>query len=105
MTSPRDTRSGPVNPNSTSRFLTIEQVAAELNITASQTLKLLRRGSLPGVKVGGRGQWRVERTQLEAWIEESRNRTRTYVAEHPTASGSWRSEDNRRDELDELAQN
>lgn len=50
------------------RFLTPDQVAEELNVSRSQTMALLRDGSLTAVQIGGRGQWRVERCQLEAFI-------------------------------------
>ena len=50
------------------RFLTVDQVSAELNISRSQTLALVRDGSLPAIKIGGRGHWRVERCWLEAFI-------------------------------------
>ncbi len=50
------------------RFLTPDQVAEELNVSRSQTMALLRDGSLVAVQVGGRGQWRIERCQLEAFI-------------------------------------
>jgi len=35
------------------------------------------------VKLGGRGQWRVERTQLESYIERLYNETRDFVEKHP----------------------
>ena len=37
----------PINANTTGRFLSVEQVAAELNVTTSQSYALLRSGSLP----------------------------------------------------------
>jgi prophage regulatory protein len=42
-------------------------------------MALLRSGDLPGVKLGGRGQWRVERSKLEEWIGEQYARTRTLI--------------------------
>ncbi len=65
------------------RFLTLADVADVLNISASQTYALVRSGELVGIKVGGRGQWRVEREQLEAYIARMYDQTRKYVAEHP----------------------
>lgn len=50
------------------RFLTLQQVADELNTSHSQVYALVRDRSLLAVKIGGRGQWRVERAQLEAYI-------------------------------------
>ena len=34
------------------------------------------------MKVGGRGQWRVERARLEQWIEQAHADTGRFVAEH-----------------------
>lgn len=50
------------------RFLTLAQVAEELNVSWSQVYALVRDRSIIAVKIGGRGQWRVERSQLEAYI-------------------------------------
>jgi excisionase family DNA binding protein len=67
------------------RFLTLADVAEVLNISASQTYALVRGGELEGIKIGGRGQWRVERDKLEAYIERMYDQTRRYVTEHPFA--------------------
>lgn len=50
------------------RFLTLDQVADELNVTRSQVYSLVRDKMLAAVKIGGRGQWRVERNRLEDYI-------------------------------------
>ena len=42
------------------RFLQLADVAEVLNISAAQAYALVRSGELPAIKVGGRGQWRVE---------------------------------------------
>ena len=55
-------------PPPSPRFLTLNQVADELNTSRSQVYALVRDRSLLAVKIGGRGQWRVERSQLEAYI-------------------------------------
>lgn len=65
------------------RFLTLSDVAEILNISASQTYALVRSGALPAIKIGGRGQWRVERTQLETYIERMYDETRRFVEAHP----------------------
>ena len=65
------------------RFLTLADVAEVLNISASQTYALVRSGELPAIKVGGRGQWRVERDQLEAYIQRMYSETKSFVASHP----------------------
>lgn len=65
------------------RFLQLSDVAEILNISAAQTYALVRNGDLPAVKIGGRGQWRVEQTQLEEYIERLYDQTRRFVADHP----------------------
>ena len=67
----------------TPRFLTLPDVAEQLNISAAQAYALVRSGDLPAIKVGGRGQWRVEATQLEAYIERLYAQTREFVDAHP----------------------
>jgi excisionase family DNA binding protein len=67
----------------TQRFLTLADVAEVLNISASQTYALVRSGDLEAIKVGGRGQWRVEREKLESYIARMYDQTRQFVAEHP----------------------
>jgi excisionase family DNA binding protein len=58
------------NPAGTlARFLTLADTAEVLNVSASQAYALVRSGELPAIKVGGRGQWRVERSVLESYIE------------------------------------
>jgi excisionase family DNA binding protein len=65
------------------RFLTLADVAEVLNISPTQTYALVRNGELPALKIGGRGQWRVEATQLEAYIGRMYEQTATFIAEHP----------------------
>ena len=60
----------PVNPPTPTRFLTLQQAADELNVSHSQVYALVRDRSLIAVKIGGRGQWRVERSRLELYIEQ-----------------------------------
>jgi excisionase family DNA binding protein len=69
------------------RFLTPADVADVLNISMSQTMALLRTGELEGIKIGGRGQWRVEREKLEGYIARMYDQTREFVAAHPTSEG------------------
>lgn len=51
------------------RFLTLADVADVLNISLSQARALVRTGDLRAIQVGGRHQWRVEDTELEAYIQ------------------------------------
>ena len=65
------------------RFLQLADVAEVLNISASQTYALVRSGELPAIKIGGRGQWRVERSALETYISQCYEQTKAYVSAHP----------------------
>ena len=65
------------------RFLQLSDVAEVLNISASQTYALVRNGDLPAIKIGGRGQWRVEASVLEDYISRLYDQTRQFVASHP----------------------
>ncbi len=70
------------------RFLQLADVAELLNISAAQTYALVRSGELPAIKVGGRGQWRVETSELENYIQRMYSETRTFVAAHPFGTGT-----------------
>jgi excisionase family DNA binding protein len=65
------------------RFLTLADVADLLNISASQAYALVRNRELEAIKVGGRGQWRVERAKLEAYIAQMYDQTKQFLDEHP----------------------
>lgn len=65
------------------RFLTLDDVAEVLNISTSQAYALVRNQELPAIKVGGRGQWRVERDRLEEYISRMYEQTREFIAQHP----------------------
>lgn len=65
------------------RFLTLGDVADILNISASQTYALVRSGDLQGIQIGGRNQWRVERTKLEEYIEAAYRRSAAALADLP----------------------
>ncbi len=65
------------------RFLTLADVAEALAISASQAYALVRSGELRAIKVGGRGQWRVELTELEAYIDRMYAATEAYVRDNP----------------------
>ncbi|MGI8614997.1 MAG: helix-turn-helix transcriptional regulator [Nocardioidaceae bacterium] len=65
------------------RFLSLTDVSETLSISAAQAYALVRSGDLPAIKVGGRGQWRIEAEQLEAYIQRQYSSTRDYIAAHP----------------------
>ena len=74
-----------MSSGATPRFLQLADVAEILNTSTAQVYALVRRGELPAIKIGGRGQWRVETSELEAFIERSYEETRSFVREHPFA--------------------
>jgi excisionase family DNA binding protein len=61
------------------RFLTLPDVAEILNTSMAQVTALVRRGELRALKLGGRGQWRVETTELEAFIERMYAETQAHL--------------------------
>ena len=68
------------------RFLTLEDVAIYLSVSVTQVYALVRSGALPAVKIGGRGVWRVDRNQLEEYIERLHRETQEWAKEHPLVS-------------------
>jgi excisionase family DNA binding protein len=77
----------------TQRFLQLAEVSEILNISSAQAYALVRSGELPAIKVGGRGQWRVEATELESYIQRMYTETKRFVAAHPFgATGADESE-------------
>jgi excisionase family DNA binding protein len=65
------------------RFLTLSEVADILNIAPTQVYALVRAGSLPAIKIGARGQWRVESQQLEKYIAGLYESTALFVRSNP----------------------
>lgn len=63
------------------RFLKLSDVQEILNISSPQAYALVRSGELPAIQVGGRGVWRVERTELEAYIARQYEASREQVRE------------------------
>lgn len=74
----------------TPRFLTLADVAEVLNTSSAQVYALVRRGELTAIKIGGRGQWRVEADQLEQFIQRMYADTKAFVEEHPYVESETR---------------
>jgi excisionase family DNA binding protein len=74
--------------NATPRFLQLADVAEVLNISGAQVYALVRRQDLKAIKVGGRGQWRVEASELEAYIQRAYADADRFVRDHPFVEGS-----------------
>jgi excisionase family DNA binding protein len=68
------------------RLLTLEEVATYLSVSSSQAYALVRSGELPAVKLGGRGVWRVDRKQLDAYIDRLHDQTAEWAKTHPLGS-------------------
>lgn len=64
----------------TLRFLTIEQVAQELNVGEPLIRALLKSGEMRGIQVGGRGVWRIGTADLDAYVERAYRRTAERVS-------------------------
>lgn len=72
------------------RFIPLSDVAETLSISASQAYALVRSGELRAIKVGGRGQWRVELTELEDYIQRSYAETREFLEQENAAQSEER---------------
>ena len=66
------------------RFLTLPDVSEVLNVTVRQVYSLVRTGDLRGIQIGGRGQWRVEASELEDYIARQYARTEDIKAVEET---------------------
>ena len=73
--------SGPCqNGRVAKRFLTLPDVQEALNISQVQAYALVRSGDLRAIQVGGRNQWRIEASELEAYIQRQYEITRERFA-------------------------
>jgi len=65
----------------TQRFHTLDDVAEILNVSWSQAYALVRRKELIAIQIGGRGQWRVEKDELERFIQQKYAEARSSAPE------------------------
>jgi excisionase family DNA binding protein len=65
------------------RFLQLPEVAEVLDVSLSQVYALVRSRRLRAVKIGGRGQYRVEASELEDFIQRCYAETDAYLQAHP----------------------
>ena len=65
------------------RLFTLDDVAAYLSVSQPQAYALVRSGELPAIKIGGRGVWRVDRKQLEAYVDRLHEKTAAWTKKHP----------------------
>ena len=52
-------------------FLTTDEVLSFLKVKPRTLYRLIKAGELPAVRVGR--QWRIRRTDLDAWLEKQRS--------------------------------
>lgn len=71
-------------------MLTVRQLQDLLQVDRVTIYRMLKRGTLQGVKVGG--QWRFRRDQVEAWLEQQEEPEARAPAEALLAEGEWTSE-------------
>lgn len=90
LSTARDRHCGGCGKITRVRFLTLADVAETLNISSAQAYALVRSGELRAIKVGGRGQWRVETTELEAYIARAYEQTEALLADAAEDSGDVR---------------
>jgi excisionase family DNA binding protein len=76
-------RGSATTPGVEPRFYTLEDVATILNVRIAQVYALVRSGDLPAIKLGGRGVWRVDRQQLDTYIEKLHTETQKWTKENP----------------------
>ncbi|WP_460658601.1 helix-turn-helix domain-containing protein, partial [Kribbella italica] len=67
-------------PTTHPRLIPLEGVQAILSISRSQAYALVRSGELRAIQVGGRGQWRVEHAEFEAYIQRYYEETAQLIA-------------------------
>lgn len=82
--------------------MTLEEVQETLSINRSLAYTLVRSGELRAIRVGGRGQWRIEQSELEAFISRAYEATATLVEENQCLAASV-SEHHGRAPLSDLA--
>ena len=50
------------------RFMTLTEAAGILRISKRTILRMIQKGQVPALKVGG--QWRIRESQLKRWAED-----------------------------------
>lgn len=60
-------------------FLTLTDVAEQLNISVGQARSMVRSGELESMQIGGRGQYRVEEAKLNDYIQRKHEEQRAKI--------------------------
>ena len=69
------------------RFLTLADVAEQLQISAAACYALVHSGELPAFQIGGRGQWREVKANLKQFIDDRHAAARAMLAAETSAPG------------------
>lgn len=78
---PKDDEATPTTPSHRfSKFLTIDQVAEILNVNKPTIYALLRSGEMKGLRLGGRGVWRISENDLQAFLDAAYQETAERIA-------------------------
>ena len=63
------------------RFISLADACGTLGISSSQGYALVKCGDIAAIQIGGRGIWRIELRELEAYIQRQYAATRSKVAQ------------------------
>lgn len=85
---------GSEQPAPPRRFLTLEQVAEQLATSRAQIYAMVRWAELRAIKLGGRGQWRVERAEIDAYVAKAYAETTEWLDVNPWKDGDTATSDN-----------
>lgn len=62
-------------------LMTLAEVAELLNVSASQAYSLVRTGELRALKIGGRGQWRIQPEEIDKYLTRCYQRAEANCAD------------------------
>lgn len=60
---------------SNAQFYTLADVAEILSASPAQVRAMVRSGELPAIQIGGRGQWRVQISVFDDWVQRKHQET------------------------------
>lgn len=65
------------------RFLSLADITEILQVPMATVRALVRSGEIRAIQVGGKGTWRVERSEFEAYIERCYAETEARITDVP----------------------
>jgi excisionase family DNA binding protein len=57
--------------NTTDQYYTVRQIADRLHVGESLVTRLLRTGTMHGMRTGTAGGWRVSRAEFDRWLDNT----------------------------------